>query len=69
MMTDDKILTTVGNQKRWVDYDVFLEMHTQLADFYRALGLEGDKLDIAIVAEMPHRLAQVLDQQPHPTQH
>jgi hypothetical protein len=68
-MTDEKILTTVGDKKRWVDFDLFLGCHAQLAEFYRALGLEGDKLDIAIVAEMPHRLAQVLDEQPHPTQH
>jgi hypothetical protein len=60
------ILTTVGDKKREVDMDLFVEVHAHLAEFYRALGLEGDRLDMAIVAELPHRLEQILD---HPTQH
>jgi hypothetical protein len=55
------IQTMVGDQQREVDYDVFLEAHTRLADYYRALGLEGDKLDFAIVEALPQQLAHLLD--------
>ena len=57
----DKIKTRVGDQMRLVDYDLFVDIHQHLADYYRALGLEGDKLDLAIVEALPQRLAQVLD--------
>jgi hypothetical protein len=56
----DKIKCMVGDEERIIGMDVFMEAHTRLADFYRALGLEGDRLDLAIVEEMPHRLAQLL---------
>ena len=57
----ETILCKVGDEKRVIDFDVFVEAHTQLSEFYRALGLEGDRLDIAIVEELPHRLAHLLD--------
>jgi hypothetical protein len=58
----NKIKCMVGDHERIVDMDVFLDIHEHLADYYRALGLEGDKLDLAIVEALPQRLAQVLDQ-------
>ena len=60
------ILTTVGDKKREIDFDVFLEAHTRLADYYKSMGMKGDLLDVAIVEALPQALAQVLD---HPTQH
>jgi hypothetical protein len=39
----------------------FLDVHTELGDKFRALGLTGYLLDIAIVSNLPKRLAEVLD--------
>jgi hypothetical protein len=44
-----------------VDYDVFLDVHQQLADYYRAKGMTGDALDYAIEQDLPHHLALMLD--------
>ena len=41
----NKIKCMVGDQMREVDYDLFLEVHTRLADYYRAKGMTGDALD------------------------
>ncbi|MFZ0351330.1 MAG: hypothetical protein WAM03_24800 [Pseudolabrys sp.] len=56
-------ITTVGDEKRTIDFDLFVEAHTHLADYYKALGLEGDRLDLAIVEALPDRLAQILEPQ------
>lgn len=57
---NNSIRCMVGDEQRVIDFDLFVEVHTHLADFYRALGLTGDRLDIAIVEELPHRLAAEL---------
>jgi hypothetical protein len=50
----------VGDHERIIDLDTFIDAHEHLADYYRELGLEGDKLDLAIVAALPKRLAEML---------
>ena len=62
-MTDDypKIGTKVGNHMRLVDYDLFVTVHEELADKFRALGLAGHLLDLAITSNLPRRLSEVLD--------
>lgn len=57
----DEIICMVGDQERIIDFDVFMDAHEHLADYYKALGFEGDKLDLAICNALPWRLAQVLD--------
>jgi hypothetical protein len=57
----DKIQVLVGERMRVIDHDFFLEVHQQLADYYRGKGLTGHALDVAIVAELPRRLAAILD--------
>jgi hypothetical protein len=64
----DKIKCLVGEQMRSIDMNVFLDVHARLADYYRALGLEGDRLDLAIVEALPQQLAHLLDA-PSTTQH
>jgi hypothetical protein len=62
-MSDDypKILTKVGDHLRLVDHDLFCDVHQALADQYRAMGLTGHLLDLAIVSNLPRRLSEVLD--------
>ena len=61
-MTDyDKILTQVGDRMRLVDRDTFMDVQEELADRYRAAGLTGYVLDLAVVSNLPRRLAEVLD--------
>jgi hypothetical protein len=38
-----------------------LDAHQQLADEYRARGLTGHALDVAIVSNLPLRPAQLID--------
>ena len=57
---DQQIQTMVGNELRRVDYHLFLCVHDELADKYRAQGLTGRALDEAIVAERPAVLAIAL---------
>ena len=57
----DYIRVQVDGQWRLVDHDLFLDIHQQLADHFRAQGLSGDALDVAIVAMLPVRLRQILD--------
>jgi len=55
---DDRYILVGG---RIVDHDLFIEVHEQLADEYRARGLTGHALDVAINNNLAHRLAQILD--------
>ena len=57
----DKIRCMVGDQERIIDMDVFIDAHEYLADHYRAKGLTGDALDVAICDMLPVRLSQILD--------
>ena len=57
----DKIQCMVGDQERIVDMDVFIDAHQWLADHFRAKGLSGDALDVAINEMLPLRLSQILD--------
>lgn len=58
----------VGDELRVVDMDIFITVHEELADHYRAEGLRGNALDIAICNALPKRLAEVLDK-PYSTRH
>ena len=60
----DYIRTKVDGRWRLVDMDLFLDVHQQLADHFRARGLNGEALDVAIVEMLPIRLAQALDDMP-----
>jgi hypothetical protein len=60
-MDYSKIQCMVGNEMRVIDRDLFMTVHEELADEFRALGLTGHLLDIAIVSNLPRRLAQILD--------
>jgi hypothetical protein len=51
----------VGHQVRRIDRGLFLDVHWQLVEYYRAEGLRGHALDCAIEEALLHRLAQVLD--------
>ena len=51
----------VGDQVRRIDRGLFLDVHWQLVEHYRAEGLTGDALSYAIEEALPSRLAQVLD--------
>ena len=57
----DEIKCMVGDEERIIDMDVFIDVHQQLADYYRAKGLTGDALDVAITEMLPVRLLQILD--------
>jgi hypothetical protein len=59
-MDYDKIQCMVGDEMCVIDMDVFQTAHEELADKYRALGLSGRTLDLAIVANLPRRLAEML---------
>jgi hypothetical protein len=50
----------VGDELRVIDMDLFMTAHEDLADEFRAMGLTGHTLDLAIVANLPKRLAEVL---------
>ena len=56
----DKIRCMVGDEERVIDMDLFLTAADDLADQFRAMGLEGMTLDLAVVAHLPQRLAEML---------
>ena len=58
---NDKIKCMVGDHERLIDLGLFLDVHQQLADYYRAKGMTGHALDYAIEADLPRRLAEILD--------
>jgi hypothetical protein len=62
------IQVRVGYELRVVDMDLFITVHEELAEHYRAEGLRGDALDHAICDALPQRLAEVLDE-PRSTRH
>jgi hypothetical protein len=68
-MDYSKIICMVGDKRRIVDADLFSAVHEELADKYRALGLRGQLLDLAIVANLPRRLAEMLDEGEGETRH
>jgi hypothetical protein len=60
-MFDKVVQCMVGDEMRVVDRDLFIDVHDQLADYYRAKGMTGDALDYAIATNLPRRLAEILD--------
>jgi hypothetical protein len=59
-MMPDKIQCMVGDQERIIDFDVFIDVHEQLANYYRGKGMTGDALDYAINVALPQRLSSPL---------
>jgi hypothetical protein len=49
-----------GDKLVLVDSDIFHTVHDELAEHFRAMGLTGDALDMAIVTNLRPRLAEVL---------
>lgn len=60
-MSGEAIRTQVDGRWRLVDMNLYLKVHEQLADDFRARGLSGEALDVAIAEMLPVRLAQVLN--------
>ncbi|MGE4254821.1 MAG: hypothetical protein AB7E84_06360 [Xanthobacteraceae bacterium] len=58
---DACVVTSVGGVSRIVDLALFLETHADLADRFRAQGLVGNELDVAIIRAMPMALSAKLD--------
>jgi hypothetical protein len=56
-----KIKCMVADEERIIDMDVFIDAHQELADYYYDKGLRDHALDVAIVTELPRRLAMILD--------
>jgi hypothetical protein len=59
-MNPNKIGCMVGDEQLLVDYDLFLDVHERLADHFRRAGLRGYQLDVAICADLPRALAEIL---------
>lgn len=62
------IEATVGDELRVIPMAIFQDVFDELAERYRAEGLEGEDLDIAIRDALPWALAEVLDE-PCSTRH
>ena len=62
------VRSMVGDELCVVDMDIFITVHEELAEYYRAEGLRGDALDHAICDALPERLAEVLGE-PRATRH
>jgi hypothetical protein len=58
----------VGDELCVVDMDMFITVHDELAEQYKAEGLRGDALDHAICDALPERLAEMLGE-PYSTRH
>ena len=57
---DETIRTMVGGDWRAIPMVTYLDVHTEVAELYRAEGLRGDALDAAINDAMPEALAGLL---------
>jgi hypothetical protein len=56
----DWIIALVGSEQRPVDFDLYHDEYTALADKYRKEGLTGSALDDAIHAALPLALASAV---------
>jgi hypothetical protein len=54
------IETLVGDRRRIVDFDLFLDVREELAEHFRAQGLVWPEFDAAIVAATAEKLAEIL---------
>jgi hypothetical protein len=60
-MAHQRIMTPVGTLGvQSIDFDLFSDIHEMLAVHLRALGFEGDDLDVAICRALPHALEAAL---------
>ena len=57
----DCIRVQIEGRWRLVDMGLFLDVHEQLANRFRARGLKGQALDVAIAEMVPMRLSQILN--------